>query len=129
MRLRIFLPGECFLEREVRKVKGESPAGEFCLKPRHIDYVTALAPGIFSYEDADGVESFLAVDSGTLVKQGPELMIAAKRAVAGDLGQLHIEVEAMRAALLERERQHRASAAQLEAGFLRRMMEFSLRGT
>jgi len=124
MRLRIFLPSECFLEKEVYKVKGEGLNGCFCLKPRHVDYVTALVPGIFSYEDGAGIESFLAVDSGTLVKQEAELMIATRRAVVGDLGRLYSEVEKMRSALVEEERQHRSTAAQLEAGFLRRLMEF-----
>lgn len=128
MRLRVYLPNECFLEKEVRKVKGEGPNGQFCLKPRHIDYVTALVSGIFSYEEGTGLESFLAVDSGTLVKQGAELMIATRWAVAGDLGRLYKEVEAMRIAQEERERQHRSTAAQLEAGFLRRLLEFSHRG-
>lgn len=128
MRLRVYLPSECFLEKKVSKVKGEGPSGWFCLKPRHVDYVTALVPGIFSYEDGAGLESFLAVDSGTLIKQGAELMIATRRAVAGDLGRLHEEVEAMRSEQEERERQHRSSAAQLEAGFLRRLLEFSHRG-
>jgi len=127
MRLRVYLPSECFLEKEVRKVKGEGPNGQFCLKPRHIDYVTALSSSIFSYEDETGLESFLAVDSGTLVKQGAELMIATRWAVAGDLGRLHKEVEAMRSAQEDRERQHRSTAAQLEAGFLRRLLEFSHR--
>lgn len=128
MRLRIYLPSECFLEQAVSKVKGEGPGGGFCLKPRHIDYVTALVPGLFSYEDETGRESFLAVDRGTLVKQGRELLIATPRAVAGELGRLSEEVEAMRSAHQEQERQHRSSAAQLEAGFLRRLMEFSPRG-
>lgn len=129
MHLRVYLPSECFLEKEVSKVKGEGPSGQFCLKPRHIDYVTALVPGVFSYEDEAGHEFFLAVDSGTLVKQGAELMIATRRAVAGDLGRLYKEVETMRSAQKERERQHRSSAAQLEAGFLRRLMEFSHLGS
>lgn len=127
MRLRVYLPSECFLEKEVSKVKGEGPNGQFCLKPRHIDYVTTLVSSIFSYEDGAGLESFLAVDSGTLLKQGAELMIATRWAVAGDLGRLYKEVEAMRSAQKERERQHRSTAAQLEAGFLRRLLEFSHR--
>lgn len=127
MSLRIYLPGECFLERTVRKVKGEGPTGEFCLKPRHIDYVTALVPGIFTYEDETGTEFFLALDSGTLLKRGTELMIATRLAVAGTLGQLYEEVVAMRGAQKELERQHRSTAAQLEAGFLRRLMEFRQR--
>lgn len=123
--LTIHLPSACFLKTRARKVNGEGLAGQFCLKPRHIDYVTALVPGILSYEDENGHLSFLAVDSGTLVKQGPRVMIASRRAVAGDLGQLAMEVESMRDSGEELERQYRAVTAKLEAGFLRQLMAFS----
>ena len=126
--LKIYLPATCFLEQQVWKVKGESPFGEFCLKPRHIDYVTALVPGLFSYVAAEGKEFFLAMDSGTLVKQGNQVFVATRRAVAGELGRLNLEIEQMLIAQDERERQNRSSVAQLEAGFLRRFIEFSQRG-
>jgi F-type H+-transporting ATPase subunit epsilon len=128
MQLVIHLPSACFLQTLARKVNGEGLGGQFCLKPRHIDYVTALVPGILSYEDEGGQVSFLAVDSGTLVKQGSRVMIATRRAVAGGLGHLYQEVEAMRGSGEEQERQFRAVTAQLEAGFLRRMMAFSRGG-
>ena len=46
----------------------EADNGSFCLLPRHIDFATALAPGLLSFEEPGGAESFLAVDSGVLVK-------------------------------------------------------------
>jgi len=127
MLLKIYLPATCFLEKQVLKVKGESPLGEFCLKPRHIDYVTALVPGLFSYVTAEGTEFFLAVDNGTLVKQGDQVFVATRRAVAGELGRLNVEIERLLTAQDERERRNRADVAQLEAGFLRRFLEFSRR--
>lgn len=123
--LKIYLPSGIFLEEKVGKVKGESPAGGFCLLPRHIDYATALVAGIFSYTNLDGNEFFLAVDNGILVKKGREVMIAARRAVAGELGMLNQEVEKMLEARKERETLNRSAVAKLEAGFLRRFMEFS----
>jgi len=126
--LKIYLPAACFLEQQVVKVKGESPLGEFCLKPRHIDYVTALVPGIFSYMTAEGKEFFLAMDSGTLVKQGNQVFVATRRAVAGELGHLNLEIEQMLISQDDRERQNRSSVARLEAGFLRCCMELSHRG-
>ena len=122
--LKIYLPSGIFLEVKVGKVKGESPAGGFCLLPRHIDYVTALVPSIFSYTSLDGRESFLALDNGILTKQGQEVVIAARRAVDGELGKLHQEVEHMLAASEEREKMNKSAVAKLEAGFLRRFMEF-----
>lgn len=123
--LKIYLPSGIFIEKRVVKVKGESPAGGFCLLPRHIDYVTALVAGIFSYTDLEGEESYLALDSGILVKKGREVMIAARRAVAGELGMLNEEVLKMLDARNEREKVNRSALAKLEAGFLRRFMEFS----
>ena len=123
--LKIYLPAGIFFEEKVAKVKGESPAGRFCLLPRHIDYVTALVSGIFSYIDLDGREFFLALDNGILVKKGHEVLIAARRGVAGELGMLNQEVEKMLEARNEREKLNKSAVAKLEAGFLRRFMEFS----
>lgn len=123
--LKIYLPSGIFIEQKVVKIKGESPAGGFCLLPRHIDYVTALVSGVFSYTDLDGKEFFLALDNGILVKKDRMVMIASRRAVAGELGMLNREVEKMLEVRNERERLTRSAVAKLEAGFLRRFMEFS----
>ncbi len=123
--LKIYLPSGIFIEQKVMKVKGESPAGGFCLLPRHIDYVTALVSGVFSYTELDGREFFLALDNGILVKKGREVMIAARRAVAGELGMLNQEVENMLEERSEKEKLNRSAVARLEAGFLRQFMEFS----
>lgn len=123
--LKIYLPTGIFIEEKVVKVKGESPAGGFCLLPRHIDYVTALVAGIFSYTDLDRREFFLALDNGILVKKGQEVMIAARRAVGGELGRLNQEVEKMLETRNEREKLNKSAVAKLEAGFLRRFMEFN----
>lgn len=123
--LKIYLPSGIFLEKKVGKVKGESPVGGFCLLPRHIDYVTALVPSIFSYTNLEGREFFLALDNGILTKQGLDVVIAARRAVVGELGMLNREVEKMLAARNEKEKMNKSAVAKLEAGFLRRFMEFS----
>jgi F-type H+-transporting ATPase subunit epsilon len=125
MELRIYLPSGIFLETRAFKVKGESPDGCFCLLPRHIDYVVALIPSIFSYTNMDGREFFLALDKGLLVKQGGKVSIAARRAVAGELGSLQREVLKMIIARDEKEKINRSAVAKLEAGFLRRFLEFN----
>jgi F-type H+-transporting ATPase subunit epsilon len=128
LRLRIVLPSGVFLDEEVAKIVGESPAGSFCLLPRHIDYVTALVPGILSYRTMQGEERFLAVERGVLVKQGDRVLIAVRHAVKGVLGALKQEVDKMILDMDERERKTRSSVARLEAGFVRRFMEFGKRG-
>lgn len=128
MRLRIVLPSSVFLDEEVTKVVAESPAGSFCLLPRHIDFVSALIPGILSYWTLQGEERFLAVERGILIKEGDRVLIAARHAVGGVLGELKQEVDRMIFEVDERERKTRSSVARLEAGFVRRFMEFGKRG-
>lgn len=127
MHLSVFLPTSHLLKEEVYKVKGESLTGEFCLKPRHIDYVTALSPGIFSYVTTSGRELFLAMDYGILVKQGAQVKVATRLAISGELGLLSQEVEKMLEESDDREAQNRTAIAKLEVGFLKRFLDFSHR--
>ena len=127
MTLKILLPTLKFLEEKVEKVKGEGFEGEFCLKPRHIDYATVLIPGIFSYVSTSGKENYIALDQGILVKQGPKVIMVTRRAIAGELGQLNNEVKNMLTERDEREKQNRSAVAMLEIGFIKRFLEFSHR--
>lgn len=125
MILKILLPTDIFLEESVEKIKGEGFEGEFCLKPRHIDYATVLVPGIFSYIPVAGREQFVALDQGILVKQGAKVKVITRRAIAGELGSLRDEVEQMLIEQDEREKQNRSAVAMLEIGFIKRFLEFS----
>ena len=124
MRLKVLLPTEILLDTEATKVVAEAENGSFGLLPRHIDFVTALAPGLLSYVKPDGSEVFLAVDEGILVKCGPNVTVSTRRAVSGgDLGSLRqIVVEQFRA-LDEHERQTRSTLAKLEGDLVRRLLE------
>jgi len=95
------------------------------MKPKHVDYVTALVPGIFSYVSLSGEEHFLALDQGVLVKQGEIVNLVTRQAVAGELGKLNSEVEKMLVEQDEREKHNRSAVAMLEIGFIRRFLEFS----
>ncbi len=123
MKLRINLPSGIFLEEEVGSVIAESVNGRFCLLQRHIDMTTILAPGLLSYR-IDGMDSYLAVDHGVLVKQGHDVNVAARAAVAGELGFLEREIKRMQKEIDEQERITRSAVARLEADFVRRFMEF-----
>lgn len=125
MRLTVLLPTGVLLDEEIRQVTAESPVGEFCLKPRHIDFVTALVPGVIMYVDPEDDEHFLAVDGGLLVKQGGEVGIASRHAVLGELGELGDVVRKMKEEFLERERMSRSASARLEIGFYKRFLEIS----
>lgn len=124
MILRVLLPTEVLLEEEVAKVTAEAENGWFCLLPRHLDFVTALVPGLLLFEGIDGGEVCLAVDEGILVKCGPEVLVSTRQAVrAPELGAARRAVLAQFRTLDEREKQARSAAAHLEADLARRFME------
>ncbi len=125
MRLKLLLPTEILIHEEVVKVVAEAENGSFCILPRHVDFLAALVPGIFSFVTSGGVEQFLAVDEGILIKCGPEVLVSTRNAVRGpDLGKLEQTVEKSFQVLEDRERMARNAVAKLEANFIRRLMEF-----
>lgn len=124
MRLKLLLPREILIDEPVLKVRVEAGEGALTLLPRHIDYVTALTPGLLSYVDLAGDETFLAVDAGILVKCRDEVFVSTRNAVRGpDLGSLRETVRREFETVDERERMSRDALARLEADFVRRFME------
>lgn len=121
MKLKILLPAGIFLEEAVQKVTAEAENGYFTMLPRHIDFVAALVPGIFTYLTAAGEERYLALDEGVIVKQGDRVYVSAARAVPGeDLEHLQDTVENEMTALGESEKKARTVMSRLEADTLRR---------
>ena len=129
MKLKVLLAAEVLLETEVSKVIAEAHNGFFCLLPKHVDFVTALVPGILSYEISGGREEYLAVDEGILVKCGEDVLVSARNAVQGpDLGQLQSTVWEKFEAIDEHEQTARTAMAKIEAGFVRRFLEIQRYG-
>ena len=123
MKLKILLPAEVFLVEEVSKVVAEADNGFFCLLPQHVDFTASLVPSVLSYT-AGGGEHYLAVDVGTLVKKGPEVLVSVRNVARSDeLGTLKDIVTRQFEELDEREKKARSSAAKLELDLLRRFME------
>ena len=121
MDLKILLPAGVLLEEEVAKVTAEAENGFFTMLPRHIDFVSALVPGIFSYLTLDGKEHFIALDEGVIVKQGGQVYVSAARAVPGDdLEHLDATVENELKVLDESEKKARTVMSRLEVDTLRR---------
>jgi len=126
MKLKVLLPTEILLDEEVLKVTAEAQNGSFCLLPRHIDFVSALAPGLLSFERYDNREIFLAIDEGMLVKCGEEVLVSTRNAVIGpDLGQLEKTVEEQFMKLDDREKKTRTAMGRIEARFIRRFLELN----
>lgn len=128
MRLKLLLPTHVLVDREVAKVVAEAENGVFCLLPRHIDFVAALAPGLLSFT-TDSDEEFAAVDEGVLIKCGPEVLVSTRNAVLGpDLGTLRAAVAQQFRVLDEHEQLTRSALAKLEADFVRRFIEIGKQG-
>jgi F-type H+-transporting ATPase subunit epsilon len=124
MKLKILLPTRILVDQEVHKVIAEGVNGSFCLLPRHIDFVSALVPGILSFESSSGEETFVAVDEGILIKVGPEVLVSTRKAVrGGKLGDLKRMVQENFEVLDENEKAARSALAKIQAGFVNRFLE------
>lgn len=127
MTLTVLVPSEVFaVARDVTRVVAQTHAGSFGLLPRRLDCVAALTPGILVYETEAEGESYVAVDTGVLVKVGRDVRISVRRAIRGDdLAHLRAAVEREFLTLSEEEQSVRVVMAKLEMGFLRRFMDLA----
>jgi F-type H+-transporting ATPase subunit epsilon len=124
MKLKLMVPSETLVDRQVTKVTAEGAEGFFCLLPRHIDLVAPLVPGLLSYETDDGREIFYAVDEGILLKCGDTVSVSTGSAVQGsELGQLRETVERRFKTADEQERKANIALNKIEAGLVRRFLE------
>ena len=100
MRLVVTTPTAIVLDAsDVRHVRAEDSTGAFGIQPRHADFVTVLSVSVVSYEDAAGVERYVAVQGGVLrVRTGSEVEVATCAALAGD------DLEVLQRAVLARYR-------------------------
>ncbi|HEY8370800.1 MAG TPA: F0F1 ATP synthase subunit epsilon [Thermodesulfobacteriota bacterium] len=125
LRLRVLEPTGALVDEAVVKVVAEAPNGSFCLLPKHVDFVAALVPGVLVFARSDGSEGFVGHDEGILVKCGAEVLVSTRSGVTGDdLAGLRAAVERTQRHLGERERAARLALARLEAGIVRRFLEF-----
>jgi F-type H+-transporting ATPase subunit epsilon len=86
-------PEQIIADEQVDKIIAEAINGFFCLKPRHVDFASALKPGILYYYQGEQ-EKIMAVDRGILVKCDSEVLVSVLNAIAGDdLGKLREQVQ------------------------------------
>ncbi len=129
MRLKVVLPTDIVIDKEVIKVIAEAENGSFCLLPRHIGFVSVLVPGLLSYVCPGGQEEFIAVDKGILVKCGPDVVVSTGQALVGaDLGMLKRAIEKKFNLMDERQKKANSAVAKLEANLVRRFLEFERHG-
>jgi F-type H+-transporting ATPase subunit epsilon len=125
MLLKVLIPTEVLLERSIASLTTEGPNGSFCLRPRHIDFVTSLVPGLLYFVEAEpDSEGFVAIDQGVLVKHGDLVTVSVRNAVFGPkLEELLDIVDERFGVMDEQQRMVRSAMSRLEADFMRRFME------
>jgi F-type H+-transporting ATPase subunit epsilon len=124
LNVKILLPSEVFFKGEAAKLTAEAVNGSFCLLPKHVDFVSAVVPGILIMENVKGKTVFFAIDQGVLVKKGDEVFVSTRNAFAiPDLGKGREIVEEKFKVIDDREKTARAAAYKLEADMVRRLME------
>ncbi len=125
MSLQVSLPHRILATHaDVVLIVAETATGVFGLLPRRLDVVMVLVPGILTIETASLGERYVAVDHGTLVKVGREVLVAVRRAREGtDLAALRDAVNAEYLAKRPEDHDLRAVMHKLETGFLKRFAD------
>ncbi len=120
MRIRVYTPLKIMVDEKATRVCAEAENGSLCILPRHIDFVTSLSTGILLYSTEDGIEKYLAVDGGILVKRHNEVFVVSMNVVAGDdLDYLQKAIEEEILDRDEHEKRSRSVLAMLEGSILR----------
>ena len=124
MNLTILIPSTTLVDRQATKITAEAPNGHFCLLPRHVDFVTALVPGLLVFTTEEGEEVLVAVDEGILVKQGDTVYVSTRNAVTGKALDRLEETVARQFRRRDREAEKTVQAMnKIEAGFVRRFLD------
>lgn len=122
--LTILLPNRVLLSAPMNRLGGEAANGSFVVLPRHIDFVTALVPGILYFQQPEEQTRYVAIDDGILVKQAASVWVSVSQAILGDdLDQLAQVVDQQFRQLDERQKQAQTALARLEVSFLRGMAD------
>lgn len=124
MHLKLLLPNTVLVDAPIQKLVADAQNGSFGLLPRHVDFTTALRPGILVYQDDDGDEHYVGIDEGILVKCRGDVLVSTRNAVVGtDLATLRETVRERYLELDEGEKLARSALARLEVGVVKRFNE------
>ena len=125
MKLKVLLPYRVFLVKaDVSSLVAKTQMGFFGILPHRVDCVAALVPGILSYKDTNGLEGYVAVDDGVLIKAGFDVTVSVRNAVGGaDLKQLRDRVEVEFAKAGARDKETLMAISKRESEFIGRLSE------
>jgi F-type H+-transporting ATPase subunit epsilon len=123
--LKILLPFKVFAEvNNVTSIVMETSEGSYGLLPNRLDCVSALVPGILTYETDSGTH-YIAIDEGVLVKTDQQVLVSVRNAIGGaDLGKLHELIDKEFLSLHESENSLRSVMAKIEVGFMFTLEKF-----
>lgn len=121
MYLELATPTQVLVNEPVTKIMAEAINGAFELLPRHVDFVTALVPGILSYTTNENKTCYVAVDNGILVKAGDAVRVGTRQAFKEqDLTHLRNLISESFNIQGEQEIQSRSALHKMEADIVRR---------
>lgn len=127
LHLTITTPAAVLVDRaDVRSVRAEDSSGGFGILPGHTDLLTALPASVVRWRDGDSLMHYCALRGGVMtVTQGQFVAIACRQGVMGDdLPGLQAQVQALRAAETDAERQARVEQLRLHTRVVRQLMRF-----
>lgn len=122
MRIKLILPYETLLDKEVKKITAPGTEGVFQILPKHVDGTWSLTSGILVLTTEK--EEYYAINTGVLVKQGTTVYLSCLQAIPGNsLETLNKTLQENLRVLNEKERKAREVLVRLETDTLKRFME------
>jgi F-type H+-transporting ATPase subunit epsilon len=120
--LRIVTPMQ-ITEKDIHHIRLKDGTGFFGIMKGHTDFLTVLAPSLCYYTDAEGKESFLAVDGGILgIREGVVTLTSREVHESVDAGRL---AAIIRSTVTKRDESETALRGMLE-GMEKAFMEKSI---
>ncbi len=124
--IKLTLPYETIIEKEVDKITAPGVEGSFQILPKHIDVVWTLQPGILIL-NTDDEDQYIAIDKGVLVKEDDIVYISVFKAIKGDsLENLNKALAENFKNLDDREKKAQKVLVKLETDTMQRFMEIEL---
>lgn len=124
MKVQLVTPNSVLAWSDIVKINAEGAHGNFCVLPKHSDYLAPLVPGILVLTTEPTSQRYFAVDHGMLVKRANQVRVTVLRAIrSANLQQLRDAVSLQFRKMDSIERAGVAAVASLEASFVRRLLE------
>lgn len=126
MEIKLLTPKKIIARTKATRIRAEAHNGSFTLLPLHIDFISALAPGILIFEDESGAKRYFGIDEAIIVKLKQEVMVATPRAFEGrNIDSLRSSIEEELSKSGESDKKARSAIARMESDIVRRFMELN----